>query len=509
MKFSLGVLTITLLSTSLLSADWRTDVDWDLLQLYAGAGLPTGSGISSVEMVEADTDGTEGIRYMPDTSYSGFSGITFTNISTGSIYFSSVVSGHATGVAQIFYGHTTSLLTGLDTAVGIYNADDFINDVLLTSQVGTSSAVVMNHSYVGAANASEEETLNEAITRFDFSAQDSQVIHVIAMNNGSSGTVPPIWGSAYNAISVGRTDGLHSHGSTPANYPGPGRQKPDMVAPLTVTSNATPAVSSAATLLYEKATQSGNSDASHADTIKASLLAGATKDEFPIWSQTSAKPLDTTFGVGELNIFHSYRIIEKAESDPGTVNFRGWGRNSSSTSQTRTYTFTTPDYTSPSLSAALIWQRDVKKSGGGRNTSYSHQDLANLTLELLDASNNVIQTSDSALDNVEHIWNTTLTSNTTYSLKVSSSSGTANFSLAWQVDGEALSAISIQTTGNDARLSLSGLYSGTPYTIQRSTDLSTWTGVHDFTPANDTYSWTDTAALSGARVFYRLFFFKP
>ena len=461
MKFSLGVLTITLLSTSFLSADWRTDVGWDSLQLYVGASLPTGSGIPLVEMVEANT------AYMPDTSYGGFSGITFTNISNTN----SGISGHATGVAKIFYGHTTSLLSNFQSTAGIYSADDFMNNFLLTSPVDTSSAAVMNHSYIGAANATQEAAITELIKRFDFAAQYSQVIHVVAMNNGNSGTVPPIFGSAYNAISVGRTDGLHSHGSTPNNYPGPGRQKPDIVVPLTVTSNAAPAISSAATLLYEKATQSGNSDASHADTIKASLLAGATKDEFPGWSQTSTKPLDTIFGVGELNVFHSYRIIEKPESDSGAVNFRGWSRNSSSTSQTRTYTFTTPDYKSPSLSAALIWQRDVTKPRWAN--TYTYQDLANLKLELLNASGAIIQTSDSALDNVEHIWNTTLTPNTSYKLKVSSSSGSANFSLAWQVDGEAFYVIKTQTSGADLTLSLSKLYINTPYTIQRSTDLAT------------------------------------
>jgi len=448
----------------------------------------------SVEMVEANT------AYMPNTSYSGFTGINFTNISNTN----SGVSGHATGVAKIFYGQTTSLLTGLDT-VGIRSAGDFLNNFLLVNPVGTSSANVVNHSYIGAADNSQEAALNEMIKRFDFFSQDSNLLNVIAMNNGNSGTIPPLFGSAYNAISVGRTDGLHSHGSTPANYPGPGRQKPDIVAPLTVTSNATPAVSSAATLLFDKAKLASNSNATHADTIKACLLAGATKTEFPNWSQTSAKPLDTTFGAGELNVFHSYRIIEKSESALGTVNFRGWSRDSASTSQTRTYTFTTPNYLSPSLSTALIWQRDVTET----LNSYAYQNLANLKLELLDDTGATIQTSDSALDNVEHIWNTTLSPNTTYSLKVSSTSGTANFSLAWQVDGEASAVVVSQAAGNDIDLSLSELFISTPYTIRRSTDLVTWADVHDFTPTSNTYQWTDTNVPSDAGVFYQLFFFKP
>ena len=505
MKFSISLIAATVLGTSILSADWRTEVGWDMLKLYAGTSLPTGSGVSSVEMAEANT------AYMPDITYSGFSGINFTNISNTN----SGVSGHATGVGKIFYGHTTSLLTGLNTAAGIYSADHFINNVILTSPVGSSSAAVMNHSYIGAASSTNEAAINEAIKRFDFLSQDSQVINVIAMNNGGSGPIPPLWGSAYNTISVGRTDGSHSHGFTPANYPGPGRQKPDMVAPLTATSNATPAVSSAATLIYEKATQSGNANASHADTIKACLLAGATKHEFSNWSQSSTQPLDTTYGAGELNVLHSYRIIENLESSVGTVSFRGWARNSSSTPQTRTYTFTTPDYTSPSLSAALIWQRDVTETRDWDSDTksffyvYTYQDLANLKLELLDASGAIIQTSDSALDNVEHIWNTSLTPNTSYSLKVSSSSDSADFSLAWQVDGRAASAIALQLAGNDFELNLSKLYIGTPYTIQRSTNLSTWTNVHDFTPPTETHAWTDANALPDGSAYYRLFLFKP
>lgn len=515
MKFSAALFSVTLLSLNILSADWRTDTGWDTLQLYAGTALPTGSGVA-IEMVEANTS------YMPDVNYSGFAGINFTNISdtnTGT-------SGHATSVAKIFFGQTTSLLTGT-TTVGVRSANHFNNNFLLANTVGTyngyyasdpvgtSSAKVVNHSYVGAANASQEVGLNEIIKRFDYFSQDSNVLNVIAMNNGDSGTIPPLFGSAYNSISVGRSDGLHSHGSTPANYHGPGRQKPDIVAPLTVTSSATPAVSSAATLLHAKATLANNTNATHPDTIKACLLSGATKAEFPSWSQTSAKPLDTTFGTGELNVFQSYRILEKSESSPGNVNHRGWDRNSVTTSQTRTYTFTTPSYKSPTLSASLIWQRDVNElrvwDSGNRRFYYYYvyDDLSNLKLELLNQSGTPIQTSDSGLDNVEHIWNTTLTPNTTYSLKVSSSSGSANFSLAWQVNGTGTAEVVSTASGNDIDLTMNGLIANTPYTVRRSTDLNSWLDVHSFTPTGNTFNWTDSSAPSGERVFYRLFFFEP
>ncbi len=57
-----------------------------------------------------------------------------------------------------------------------------------------------------------------------------------------------------------------------------GRSKPELVAPLPVDcAAATAAVSSAATLLYESATGGGVKN----EVLKATLLAGATKRNFP------------------------------------------------------------------------------------------------------------------------------------------------------------------------------------------------------------------------------------
>ncbi len=478
-------------------ADWREEVGWNLLQLYAGANLPSGSGIP-VEMAEAGT------AYMPDSAHSAFTGISMTNITNTS----SNISSHATKVGLNFYGNSTSLLTGIDT-VGIRSADDFVGGFLgTTGTVGTSSAAVMSHAYIDFADPELEAALNEIIKRFDFFTQDSGVVNVVGMNNGSSSVVPPLFGSSYNAISVGRTDGLHSHGSTPANYPGPGRQKPEIVAAAfpNATSYATGAVASAATLLHAKAKLANNANATHPDTIKACLLAGATKEEFPAWIQSSLKPLDTTFGAGELNVFHSYRIIEKEESSQGATGFHGWARNSANDTQPITYTFTTPDYEPPlTLSAALVWQRGVTSRG----PNYTYDALADLRLELRDQAGATIQTSDSTLDNVEHIWNTQLAPNTSYSLRVNSSSGTANFSLAWRVNGVARAVIAAKASGNDVNINMGSLIVGTPYTVQRSTDLATWSDIHGFTAASDSQTWSDTSVPAGVSVFYRLFFFAP
>ena len=478
------------------SADWREQVGWQILQHHAGASLPTGSGVN-LEMAEAGTS------YMPNTADASFSGITFTNISN----ISNGTSGHATGVGRLFFGDPSSLLTGV-SAVGIYSADSFINDVLKTSGiVGSSSAHVMNHAYIGAASAPDEAAINEVIKRFDFLAQDSGVLHIVGANNGSSNTIPPIFNSAYNAISVGRSDGSHSHGSTPANYPGSGRQKPDLVMPLSTTSSSTGALSSIAALLRAKAASSGNADATHPDTLKAVIMAGATKHEFPGWSQTSSKPLDVRYGAGEAHVYHSYRIIEQAESTIVAAGHRGWVRDTiPDTATTHTYSFTCPAaFPSYRFSTALIWQRDVTGDSG----TYTYQNLANLKLELLDATDSVIQTSDSLLDSVEHIWKTDLTPGATYKLRVSSTSGSSEYSLAWRTNSLPQAAVNVSLSGNDIIVNLSNLTNGTNYLIQRSSDLKTWVNAHGITATSMSAAWTDTGVATNVRVFYRVEKLEP
>lgn len=496
------IITLTLNSVTLTTshANWRTDIGWDVLQSYAGASLPTGSSLS-LEMVEA-YDASN--RYMPSTGLSSFSGITFTNISNTN----TGISSHATTVAGRYFGHTSSLLSGA-TTVGVRSASDFINNVLLVSgELTPGTADVTSHAYVGSPSKPEEiPDYVEIVTRFDYFSQESGGIHITPMNNDEGSAPPPVFGSVYNSISVGVSDGTHSYGDTQSDFPGPGRSKPDIVVPDTATSWATGDLASAAALLRAKGIASGNADSTLPDTIKACLLAGATKAEFPGWSQSTSQPLDTIFGVGELNIFHSYRILEQAESAPGNTTPRGWGRNNVRTNRSRTYTFTTPNYGSSfKLSAALIWQRGVSYSF---ISGYSYQALENLKLELLNDGGSVIQSSDSSDDNVEHIWNTQLSPNTTYSLKVSSSSGTADFSLAWRVQGDPGSSVTISSAGAEIGMNFDQLILSNNYTVQRSTDLNDWQNVHSFTSTSTTDSWTDTSPPTADKIFYRLHFFEP
>ena len=453
----------------------------------------------NLEMTEA------GVDYMPSAGDSQFSNITFNNISGTS----NATSGHATNVGRYYFGNTSSLLSGA-TAVGVYSADDFINNFLSTSgAVGNSSAHIMSHAYIGNANASLQGAYSEVIKRFDFFSIDSRVLNIVGMNNGGTTPIPPIFGSTYNSISAGKLDGGHSHGFTPANYPGPGRQKPDLVAAQNRTSWATGIIASAAAVLHAKAASSGNPDATHPDTLKAVMLAGATKARIPGWVQTPSQPLDTTYGAGELNIFHSYRMLEQPGSSTGNVLSRGWARNDVSSSNSRTYTFTTPNYDGMfTLSSALAWQRVVQETRRGFSFTYTYEDLANLKLELLDGNDTVIRSSDSNLDNVEHIWNTSLAPDSTYKLKVSSNDRTADFSLAWRINIQDGGQLAPSVSEGNVVIDLSKLLSGVTCYIQRSTNLTNWSLVGSITATGSTASWTDTNPPSG-RAFYRAVYIEP
>ena len=68
-----------------------------------------------------------------------------------------------------------------------------------------------------------------------------------------------------------------------------------------------------------------------------------------------------------------------------------------------------------------------------RVNNFFTPSLANLALHLRDSSNNLLQTSDSAVDNVEHIWrdeNNTLAAGD-YTLEVTSNRG-IEYALAWR-----------------------------------------------------------------------------
>lgn len=288
--------------------------------------------------------------------------------------------------------------------------------------------------------------LDYAINRDGFSC-------AVGVNNGNTTTLPYLLCQSYHTISVGLTNGSHSAGFTTLDVAG--RIKPDIVAPGTATSFATPMVAGAAGLLHEKlaAAPFSLTGADLARVTKSLILAGATRTEFTDWENTSARPLDDRHGAGELNIHHSYATLMAGRQTPSTTSLlplRGWAAQTVSGNSTSSYFFTVPAGASVPFSAALTWHRAISGHAGILWGTPSAA-LANLNLHLHEANGftqgPLVFSSSSSVDNVELIARPSLAPGN-YVLTVENTSATATpYALAWQ----GLPFVSLSTPVAEAR----------------------------------------------------------
>jgi hypothetical protein len=431
---SLGVATVvsilvgasSLFVGSAADADWKADIGYNQLVTELGAGLPTGQGVN-VTHVEALYNGF----FRPDPSL--FSNQVFnyqTASPVGISAHANVVGGNLYGPSSIAYNAGTG-----SAAVNVWEAGDWINNNLnyaTTLAPIVETGDVANFSWKGTWGSDSADTLSTQ--RFDYSIQRDNYVAVVAVDNGSTNPLPNLLGQNYNAISVGITNGDHSHGFTTID--GTGRVKPDIVAPSTLTSYSAPMVTGAAALLLSGANSLGYADAKNSQVVKSILLAGATKSEFSSWSHTHTQPLDSTYGAGELNVERSYNILAGGEEKPSSaqlVKGTGWDFNHSLTpGNENLYFFDVPlGQTLTELSAVLAWNCNVTPDAEWGNVTTT---LANLNLSLWTASGFTTLTkldySESTVDNVEHIYYHNLPAGR-YALGVSADSGGADYALAW------------------------------------------------------------------------------
>lgn len=302
---------------------WADDIGYEELVARLGPATPTGAGVP-VCQVEANTEGGLSF-YGPDQTRSEFSGKTFTAMS-GTMN----ASWHATTVGTSLYGTGTSIAPGI-TSIFNYEAGNWINSFLRFNQSSTPStppggARIMNHSWIGSAGSAND---NQILRRLDFQVNRDGTLHATGLNNNAGSTLLPLLSCSYNGIAVGRTDGQHSFGVTPIGTDGPGRMKPDIVAPGAATSWATPVVGAAAALLEQAGAEpplASNPNARDPTVLKAALMAGAVHDA--AWSNApfasgdargeAARPLDPVFGAGIVNIDRAHRILTGGEQE-GTV----------------------------------------------------------------------------------------------------------------------------------------------------------------------------------------------
>ena len=404
---------------SIEAAGIADDTGWTALVQRLGAGnVPDGSGLE-VAMAEASNPG-----YKPDPGHAEFAGKTFA-LKSGA----TTISGHATTVARHYFGLTTSIAPGV-THIRCYSASAFLSTGFLN---GTSTAnppkiaawEVLNNSWIGAGSKTYLRKLDGAIA-------DQNLLICSGVNNGTGPLDVPLFSHVFNGIAVGRSDGNHRAGGTLAGYDRAGRMKPELVAPASATSYATPLVSGAATLMRETATTHpallGDPNAARSDLIKAVLMAGATHR--PGWANDAptsgatrglaTKPLDALFGADEINVNRAHWILTGGE-EPGSAlvsgassgRHAGWDTVVVPEGESRFWRFDV-EATKPYASVLATWNRTVEPD-------YSAFHAPQLSLELwsVDAQGALVSLvgdsglgsfaagnvrSASAKDNLEHLY---------------------------------------------------------------------------------------------------------
>jgi hypothetical protein len=483
-------------------ADFKADVGYNTLSNELAATLPTGSGIS-VCQVEA-VSSTLYTNYMPDVTVAEFTNKTFRNVSQAS----DVVSSHATAVGQQYYGRATSLSPDVDS-IDNYEANDWLNNVLYNGSLspGHETNWVQNHSWVGNAGIP-----TNLMRRYDYMIQEDDFLAVVGLNNGTNNPVPQLMPSCYNAISVGRSDGAHSSGTTSMDVPG--RVKPEIVAPRNAVSWATPAVGSAAAMLFEKAAgTAGLGNAEKSVVMKAILMAGATKAEFPSWDRTHERPLDDHFGAGELNVYNSYHVLVSGEQTAGTstnVERIGWDYASLAGHTTNWYFFEVPTNEAMThCSVILTWNREITDSNPGAGFT-PEAIVADMNLYLYGSSNftvgSLLDYSTSMVDNVEHIFQTVVT-NGQYALKVTTDTN-VDYAIAWYTRTAQVPSIDegLWVEGQGYQVSV-GVSTGFPYGLEAATNLleaSPWTCLATNASLSNVWVFIDTESSNLVRRYYRV-----
>lgn len=459
--------------------DW---IGYAELQSQLGSAIPTGSGIA-VQHVEAPVSGGQ---YMPSVippTSTFYLGKSFTNVTNDSSMSqgNTGVSGHANMVGRNFYGIGQSIAPGIDT-ISNYEANHWLG-LNVTSGSGTphpsgflningalpdtTSARVASHSWIGQFGSSASDSNNaQMLRRLDYVVERDDFLQIAGIQNGT-GTARPLLKSAFNAISVGRTDGSHREGTVGVDlrYTA-GREAPTIVAPGGTTSSATPMVAAAAALLLETGQDSALSNGTitnrtrtinHAETsevLRATLMAGAdryvnflTGPSLLDYSIDTSNNLDLDYGAGQVNIFNSYNILAAGEQDSaedggtGLIDSFGWDYDASfggvgSSNGQATYAFTASG-PAATLFASLVWNLEVSSVAfNGATTLYD------LDLELWDMTQGTQllspgASSSSLTENTENIYFDGLIDGNDYQMRVVTGLGQGAFDwdygLSWRV----------------------------------------------------------------------------
>jgi hypothetical protein len=473
-------LLVLLCCSDVLLADYKDDIGYARLFGEQGTNTPDGSGIP---VTHAEALSGNPPSYMPNVADAQFTGKNISDRSGSNPAGS--YSGHATAVGKLFYGNSSSIAPACST-VNVYSANDWlVSDYLHTTNSRSRPDAVpdriANHSWI--ANSENDAVDLEVIKRVDWLVENDEFIQVVGLKNNTS-TNSPLLGAAFNVISAGVSDGMHGRSTAALAAPYvSGRTRPELVAPFSTTSSATPVIAAAAGLLVEvghstpalSTDPAGTSVSSRAGTIiynaersevvKAVLMAGADRVTDNSTNPDPATPkdisdyrtdpvnqsvngLDVRFGSGQVNIYNSYHILSAGEQNSledgspagGGIGPRGFDYDPSfgndGNNATGSYLFTTGD-SELMLTADLVW--NVEVADGGRNSFPGAATLHDMDLRLYDQTGGghvLVVESASSIDNTENIW-IRLNAGRDYLLEVVPKAGQAPFewdyALAWQM----------------------------------------------------------------------------
>ncbi len=330
-------------------AGYKEDIGYTALANEIGTTIPAGGSLSLVTQAEGalllDHDGddkTDKIQvWAPDPTRPEFTGKTINDVSGSPAFY----SGHATSVGSRFYGNTNSIAPGIKSIesflAGHWLSRGYLMGGHLLKPLTTKSRVA-NHSWVGNAGVRNSELLR----RLDWVINRDEYIQAV----GPCRSNKPLLASAFNTIAVGQASGESGAGSIAVDtvYTS-GRTCPQLIAPFKTASAAVPVIASAAAVLIELghstpglstdpavlSTTNRNGDtiynAERSEVIKAVLMAGAdrvTDNTVIIDGSTpnivdyrvdpanrTDNGLDRRYGAGQINIYHSYKMIAAGEKN--------------------------------------------------------------------------------------------------------------------------------------------------------------------------------------------------
>jgi hypothetical protein len=442
-------------TSSAFAQTFQDDVGWAALQALLGSGTPTGTGVT-VTQIEASlvAYGQSGYPlYAPDLTNPAFAGKSFYFPGTAS----TAASSHATGVGVIYYG-SASMAYGV-TQIVSYEADAWLQDNAVdTVSPPYLGARIANDSWVGASDTPADSSVLLRVA--DRLVADEALMQVVAMPYSSGN---PLLAGGFNVIAVGETAATNFLGSDALDslYVA-GRARPDLVAPLSTTSDATPLVAAAAAMLVETGHNAGSTlssgssfvtgvgtvyDAELPVTIRAALMAGADRatqnqstsanvSGYGTQGYLTRNGLDTRYGAGQLDVLKSYEVIAGGEhhsretGGSGTIGTQGFDvaatfGGGAGSNNTATYLFVAG--TNATFTASLVWNVAITNDGT------LQASLHRLTLTLLDTTTQQVESAASSIDNSQHLW-VNLTSGHHYELLVNvgeSDDFTVGYALAW------------------------------------------------------------------------------